>query len=277
MSYKIVGDSCCDYTNKEKNKNVYVQIPLTLDVDGVQIKDDDAFNQQEFLERVAKSKDCPRSACPAPEEYMRAYEDADDIYVVTLSSELSGSYNSAVLAKKLYEEEHGQKNIHIFNSKSASAGQLLICRLIEELVESGLSFSEVITKVESYIEGLDTYFVLETLDFLRKNGRSSRVQALLASALNIKPVMGAENGTIIKLLQARGMNKAVSAMIDTAIARCKHTEQKNLIIVHCNCLERAKKAKEEIEQKANFKSVDIVDARGVSSLYAGDGGIIIAC
>ena len=277
MSYKIVGDSCCDYTNIEKNKNVYVQIPLTLDVDGVQIKDDDAFNQQEFLERVAKSKDCPRSACPAPEEYMRAYEDADDIYVVTLSSELSGSYNSAVLAKKLYEEEHGQKNIHIFNSKSASAGQLLICRLIEELVESGLSFSEVITKVESYIEGLDTYFVLETLDFLRKNGRLSRVQALLASALNIKPVMGAENGTIIKLLQARGMNKAVSAMIDTAIARCKDTEQKNLIIVHCNCLERAKKAKEEIEQKANFKRVDIVDARGVSSLYAGDGGIIIAC
>ena len=277
MSYKIVGDSCCDYTNIEKNKNVYVQIPLTLDVDGVQIKDDDAFNQQEFLERVAKSKDCPRSACPAPEEYMRAYEDADDIYVVTLSSELSGSYNSAVLAKKLYEEEHGQKNIHIFNSKSASAGQLLICRLIEELVESGLSFSEVITKVESYIEGLDTYFVLETLDFLRKNGRLSRVQALLASALNIKPVMGAENGTIIKLLQARGMNKALAKMVDILIQQVPNTEDRVLAIAHCNCPERAHMLKNLFLEKKAFKDVIIVDTAGVSTMYANDGGIVVAC
>lgn len=277
MSYKIVGDSCCDYTTVEKNKSVYVQIPLVLDVDGFQIKDDDTFDQQDFLNRVAKSKDCPRSACPTPEEYMRAYEGADDIYVVTLSSELSGSYNSAVLAKKLYEEEHGEKNIHVFNSKSASAGQLLVCRFIEELAEKGVAFSEIVTKLENYIEGLNTYFVLETLDFLRKNGRLSRVQAMLASALNIKPVMGSENGTIIKLLQTRGMNKAVSAMIDCAIENCKNREEKNLIIVHCNCLERAQKAKEELEQKAKFKSIAIAEARGVSSLYAGDGGIIIAC
>lgn len=277
MSYRIVGDSCCDYTAVEKNKNTYVQIPLILEVDGAQILDDDTFDQQDFLNRVAKSKDCPRSACPAPEQYMRAYEGADDIYVVTLSSELSGSYNSAVLAKKLYEEEYGTKNIHVFNSKSAAAGQLLVCRMIEHLAGQGLSFTEVVKTVEEYIEGLDTYFVLETLDFLRKNGRLSRVQAILAGALNIKPIMGADNGTIIKLGQVRGMNKAVSTMIDYAIERCNDRETKDLVIVHCNCLERAKKAKEELEKKAKFKSITIAEARGVSSLYAGDGGIIIAC
>ena len=277
MSYKIVGDSCCDYTTVENKKDTFIQIPLTLDVDGFQIRDDDTFEQIEFLKRVAVSKECPRSACPAPEEYMKAYEQADDIYVVTLSSELSGSYNSAVLAKNLYEEEHGNKNIHVFNSKSASSGQLLICRFIEALVEAGNPFEEVVERVEKYIEGLHTYFVLETLDFLRKNGRLSRVQAILAGALNIKPVMGSENGTIIKLTQVRGMKKAISSMIDYAIAGCENKEEKDLVIAHCNCYERAEKAKEEIEKKAQFKSITIVDTRGVSSLYAGDGGIIIAC
>ncbi|HCO29045.1 MAG TPA: DegV family protein, partial [Lachnospiraceae bacterium] len=151
MSYKIVGDSCCDYTTVENKKDTFIQIPLTLDVDGFQIRDDDTFEQIEFLKRVAVSKECPRSACPAPEEYMKAYEQADDIYVVTLSSELSGSYNSAVLAKNLYEEEHGTKNIHVFNSKSASSGQLLICRFIEALAEAGTPFEEVVERVEKYI------------------------------------------------------------------------------------------------------------------------------
>ncbi len=277
MSYKIVGDSCCDYTTVEKENSAFIQIPLTLDVDGFQIRDDDTFEQADFLKRVAQSKECPRSACPTPEEYMKAYEQADDIYVVTLSSELSGSYNSAELAKNLYEEEYGKKNIHVFNSKSASSGQLLICRKIEQLAKSGKTFQEVVEQVEQYIEGLHTYFVLETLDFLRKNGRLSRVQAILAGALNIKPVMGSENGTIIKLGQVRGMKKAVSAMIDHAIADCNALETKDLVIAHCNCYERAEKAKEEIMKKANFKSITIVETRGVSSLYAGDGGIIIAC
>lgn len=277
MSYKIVGDSCCDYTTLEHENNVFIQVPLTLDVDGVQIRDDDTFEQLDFLKRVAQSKDCPRSACPTPEEYMKAYEQADDIYVVTLSSELSGSYNSAELAKKLYEEEYGEKNIHIFNSKSASSGQLLICRLIEQLVEAGHSFIEVVEQVEQYITGLHTYFVLETLDFLRKNGRLSRVQAMLAGALNIKPVMGADNGTIVKLEQVRGMNKAVNAMIDHVITECENQEKKDVVIAHCNCYERAQKAKEELVKKGNFRTISIVDTRGVSSLYAGDGGIIIAC
>lgn len=277
MSYRIVGDSCCDFTSIEKNKNIYVQIPLILDIDGVQIRDDDTFQQAEFLKRVAQSKECQRSACPAPEEYMKAYEGSDDIYVVTLSSELSGSYNSAVLAKSLYEEEHEKKNIHVFDSKSAAAGQLLICRKIETLAESGKTFVQIVEEVEDYIKHLRTYFVLETLDFLRKNGRLSRVQALLAGALNIKPIMGDDNGSIIKLGQVRGMNKAVSSMIDYAISGCENIEEKDLIIVHCNCYERAMKAKEEIEKKANFKSISIVDARGVSSLYAGDGGIILSC
>ena len=128
---------------------------------------------------------------------MEAYKKADDIYVVTLSAELSGSYNSAELGKKLYEEELGEKNIHVFNSRGASSTQLLIARKIYEYASQGMSFEQVVEKVEDYIRGQRTFFVLETLDVLQRNGRLSKVNAVLATALNIKPVMeGTKEGII---------------------------------------------------------------------------------
>lgn len=94
--------------------------------------------------------------------------DAEHVYAVTLSAELSGSYNSAVLGKNLYEEEYGEKAIYVFNSRSASVGETLIGLKIAECEEKGMSFQEVIETVESYIEEQHTYFVLETLDILKK-------------------------------------------------------------------------------------------------------------
>ena len=109
---------------------------------------------------------------------------------MTLSSELSGSYNSAELGRKLFEEEHSDKKIYVFNSRSASVGETLIAMKIRECEERGMDFEEVKECVESYIKGQNTYFVLENLDTLRKNGRLTGIKSLVASALNIKPVMG---------------------------------------------------------------------------------------
>ena len=107
--------------------------------------DDETFDQADFLRRVAASPNCPKSSCPSPQRYMEAYTcEADRVYVVTLSAELSGSYNSAELGKKLYEEERGAKNIHVFNSCSASVGQTLIAMKIEEYEKAGLPFEEVV-------------------------------------------------------------------------------------------------------------------------------------
>ena len=131
--------------------------------------------------------------------------DAEHVYAVTLSAELSGSYNSAVLGKNLYEEEYGEKDIYVFNSRSASVGETLIGLKIAECEEKGMSFQEVIETVESYIEEQHTYFVLETLDTLKKNGRLKGLKAVVATALNIKPVMGSTpEGSIQQLSQARG-------------------------------------------------------------------------
>lgn len=134
--------------------------------------------------------------------------DAEHVYAVTLSAELSGSYNSAVLGKNLYEEEYGEKDIYVFNSRSASVGETLIGLKIAECEEKGMSFQEVIETVESYIEEQHTYFVLETLDILKKNGRLKGLKAVVATALNIKPVMGSTpEGSIQQLSQARGIKR----------------------------------------------------------------------
>ena len=125
--YKIVIDSCGELSEDLKADGHFCTVPLLLDVDGYQITDDETFNQRDFLQRVKACIHSPKSSCPSPERYMRAFDcDADHIYAVTLSAELSGSYNRAVLGKNLYEEEYGEKDIYVFNSRSASVGETLI-------------------------------------------------------------------------------------------------------------------------------------------------------
>lgn len=277
MSYKIVVDSCCELPEKLKGDEHFQTIPLELFVDDYHVIDDETFNQKEFLQKVKESPNCPKSACPSPEAYMEAYDcDAENVYVVTLSAQLSGSNNSAVLGRNLYLEEKGEKNIHVFDSKSASVGETLIAMKIQELSEAGCSFEEVVKQVDAFIETQDIYFVLETLETLRKNGRLSNIKAFVASALNIKPVMGATpEGTICQLSQARGMNKALDKMIATLTANVKNPEGKLVAISHCNCPERAKAIQEKIRGLAKFKDVLVLDTAGISSLYACDGGIIM--
>ena len=277
--YKIVIDSCGELPEELKQDGHYETVSLELEVDGCRIRDDSTFDQSDFLRRVRESLKGPKSSCPSPEQYMDAYEgEADHVYAVTLSGGLSGSYNSAVLGKNLYEEEHGDtKKIYVFNSRSASIGETLIGMKIQEFEEAGCGFEEVVEKVEEYIRSMNTYFVLETLETLRKNGRLSNLKAFIANSLNIKPVMGStKEGLTCQLGQARGMNKALERMVKDMISKTKDCENRILAISHCNCPERAKAVKEKIEKIAKFKKIIIINTAGVSSMYANDGGVIMA-
>ena len=150
MSYKIFGDSCLDLTEELKKDPRFEMIPLTLQVDDHMITDDETFDQKAFLAMVKASPNCPKTACPSPEAFKKACEcDADDIYIITLSSHLSGTYNSAVLGKKMYEEEHGKgkKNILVIDSESASAGELNEALAIRDMYEEGLTFSEISERI----------------------------------------------------------------------------------------------------------------------------------
>ena len=161
---------------------------------------------------------------------------------------MSGSYNSALLGEKLYKEEGGEEKIHVFNSRSASVGETLIGRKIQECEEAGMDFEQVVETVEAYIEEQHTYFVLENLDTLRKNGRLTGLKSLVVSALNIKPVMGSTpEGTICQLDKSRGLKK------------------QRILLINCKL----------ILEKVKVKDSFIVDTAGISSMYANDGGIIV--
>ena len=277
MSYIVVVDSCGELTEEMKQDGHFISAPLTMQLDGHEFVDDETFDQADFLKRAADSPNCPKSACPSPEFYKEAYDcGADHVYAVTLSAELSGSYNSAQLGRQLLLEEHPEKKIYVFNSRSASIGETLIALKIQECEEAGLSFEEVVEQVEAYIDGQVTWFVLENLDTLRKNGRLSNLKAMVASALKIKPVMGATpEGTICQLDQARGINKALIKMVQYIVEKTKDSEKKILAISHCNCYDRAMILKKALEEKMAVKRIVVLDTAGVSSMYANDGGVIV--
>lgn len=276
MKFKIIGDSCTDFIPEDLEKEYIVSVPLTIDVDNYEIVDDESFDQADFLKRVAAYQGCPKSACPSPEIYMKSFADAENVYVVTLSAQLSGSYNSAQLAKRMYQEEHPETKIHVFDSKSASSGQLLLAHLIEQYALAGMEFETIVEKVTAFREKMQTTFVLESLETLRKNGRLTGVKALVASALNIKPYMKAVDGSIAQAGQARGIKKALGKMVDFVGEVGENFTEKTVIIANCNCYERAKEVEKELMERYHFKESMIINTRGISSLYANDGGVIVS-
>lgn len=184
-----------------------------------------------------------------------------------------------MLAVNLYNEEHEDesKNIYVFNSRSASIGETIIGMKVQEFEESGFAFDDIVKQTEEYISSMNTFFVLETLDTLRKAGRLSNLKAFVANTLNIKPVMGStKEGAIQQLGQARGMKKALAKMVSDMMETTKNCEERVLAIAHCNCPERAEYVKQCIEKLANFKKIVIVNTAGISSMYANDGGVILA-
>lgn len=277
MSYKVIVDSCGELTEEMKASGNFETASLTMEVGGVRIMDDTSFDQADFLRRIAECPESPKSSCPSPEDYMEKYRcEAERVYAVTLTAELSGSYNSAVLAKNLYIEEYGEKNIHVFNSRSASIGETLIAMKVQECEETGMTFEQVVDTVERYIDGQHTYFVLENLDTLRKNGRLTGIKSLVAGALNIKPVMAATpEGTICQIGQARGIKKALAKMADQIAEETQEAEEKILAISNCNCRERAREVERMLLAKMKVKASFIIDTAGISSMYANDGGIIV--
>lgn len=276
MSYLILCDSCTDFTDAMEKDPHFVRIPLTLHVGEEDIIDDETFDQASFLKKVAEYPDASKSSCPSPEKFMDYFEKADEIYIVTLSSHLSGSFNSAELAKSMYLEKHPDKKIHVFDSKSASAGQSLIALEIQKRAINGLPFEQIVNEVTDFLNTMGTKFVLETLEILRKNGRLSKVTAMLVNALNIKLVMTSDgNGEIAKTSQARGMKKAIQKMAEAIKEDAVDPENRTLFISYCNNKERAEFVKDAILSVLSFKDVLIAPTGGVSSLYAADGGIVV--
>ena len=278
MKFRVALDSGGELPEELKNKEEYVSVPLTLTVNGVHIVDDGHMSQKELVRRIAEDPDVPKTACPSPQAFYEAFDcGAEHIYAVTLSAALSGSYQSAVIAMNMYLEEHPGAKIHIFNSVSASVGETLVLLKIKEYEEMGLPFEEIVRRTEAFAKKKNTLFVLDNLETLRKNGRLSRVKALAATVLKIKPICyGTEEGLIGQLDQARGINKAIVKMVGLIVERTPDPENRILGISYCNCPDRAEIVRNEIMKRMKVRDVIVAPTGGLSTIYANDGGIIVA-
>ena len=278
MKFRVALDSGGELTPELEGREEFVYVPLMLMVNGVHIVDDGHISQKEMVDRIAQDPDCPKTACPSPEAYYKAFDcGAERVYAVTLSAALSGSYQSACVAKEMFLEDHPDAKVHVFNSISASVGEGLTVLKIAELEEKGLSFEEIVRQTEAYVHSKQTFFVLDNLETLRKNGRLSGMKALAAAVLKIKPICyGTDEGAIGQLDQARGMGKAIVKMVSYIVDRTPDPGNRILGIGYCNCLERAEIVRDEILKRMHVRDVVMLPTGGLSTIYANDGGIIVA-
>lgn len=277
----ILADSCCDLSPELLKKTQARVAPLTITIDDTHYVDDGTVDIPPYLAAMKASKNPVRSACPSPDLYaedIRATE--GDCFIVTLSAKLSGSHNAASLGVQLAQEDMPEKKVHVFDSESASAGETYIALMIHDLIAAGKSFEQIVELVEEKIRSMHTLFVLDSLDNLVKNGRISRTVALLANVLSIRLLMSDDgHGAIKNISKARGIKGALGQMVETCR---KHTEglaaaSQRLVISYCNCPERARQVRDMIREKCPaIGEIILTPTSALSSMYANDGGIVIA-
>ena len=277
----ILADSCCDLSPELLKKTQAKIAPLTITIDDTHYVDDGTVDIPPYLAAMKASKNPVRSACPSPDldaEDLRATE--GDCFIVTLSAKLSGSHNAASLGVQLAQEDMPEKKVHVFDSESASAGETYIALMIHDLIAAGKSFEQIVELVEEKIRSMHTLFVLDSLDNLVKNGRISRTVALLANVLSIRLLMSDDgHGAIKNISKARGIKGALGQMVETCR---KHTEglaaaSQRLVISYCNCPERARQVRDMIREKCPaIGEIIMTPTSALSSMYANDGGIVIA-
>ena len=255
--------------------------PLTITIDDTHYVDDGTVDIPPYLAAMKASKNPVRSACPSPDLYAEDIKAADDdCFIITLSAKLSGSHNAAVLGVQLAEEDMPEKKVHVFDSESASAGETYLALMIHDLIAAGKSFEQIVETVEEKIRSMHTLFVLDSLDNLVKNGRISKTVALLANVLSIRLLMSDDgHGAIKNISKARGIKGALTQMVETCR---KHTEglaaaSQRLVISYCNCPERARQVRDMIREKCPaIGEIVMTPTSALSSMYANDGGVVIA-
>ena len=277
----ILADSCCDLSPELLKKTQAKIAPLTITIDDTHYVDDGTVDIPPYLAAMKASKNPVRSACPSPDLYAEDIKAADDdCFIITLSSKLSGSHNAAVLGVQLAEEDMPEKKVHVFDSESASAGETYLALMIHDLIAAGKSFEQIVETVEEKIRSMHTLFVLDSLDNLVKNGRISKTVALLANVLSIRLLMSDDgHGAIKNISKARGIKGALGQMVETCR---KHTEglaaaSQRLVISYCNCPERARQVRDMIREKCPaIGEIVMTPTSALSSMYANDGGVVIA-
>ncbi|QJD62456.1 DegV family protein [Streptococcus dysgalactiae] len=276
MTWKIVTDSGCDLRSLESQSKElqFERVPLTLQIGTEIFRDDDGLDIDNMMATMYQSSKAATSSCPSPDAFLQAYKGVDNVIAVTITGTLSGSHNSACLAKNDLLEDYPNANIHVIDSLSASGEVDLIVLELERLINLGLSFEEVVERITAYQEKTRLIFVLAKVDNLVKNGRLNKLVGKVVGLLNIRMVgQASKEGTLELLQKARGQKKAVSALVEE-IQKAGYKGGK-VYIAHANNPKICEQISEKI--KAIYPDAVIQTGRtsGLCSFYAEDEGILM--
>ena len=276
MTWKIVADSGCDYRTIENLAvdTLFESVPLTIQVGDEIFIDNAQLNIDDMMEKMYATSSASKSACPSPDDYMKAFDGASNIFVVTITGTLSGSHNSAQVAKKLYIEEHPNVNIHIIDTLSAGGENDLIIKNLNLLIGQGRSYEEVVTEITAYQAKTKLLFVLAKVDNLVKNGRLSKLLGAVVGLLNIRMVGEASQDGKLELLQkARGAKKSLIAAFDELIKAGYAGGQ--IIIAHRNNLKFCQQFSEMVRERFPQAVIEVIPTSGLCSFYAEENGLLM--
>lgn len=276
MTWKIVADSGCDYRTIENLAvdTLFESVPLTIQIGDEIFIDNAQLNIDDMMEKMYATSSASKSACPSPDDYMKAFDGASNIFVVTITGTLSGSYNSAQVAKKLYLEDHPDVNIHIIDTLSAGGENDLIIKKLNLLIGQGLSYEEVIKEITTYQTKTKLLFVLAKVDNLVKNGRLSKLIGAVVGLLNIRMVGEASQDGKLELLQkARGAKKSLIAAFDELIKAGYAGGQ--IIIAHRNNPKFCQQFSEMVRERFPQAVIKVIPTSGLCSFYAEENGLLM--
>ncbi|MCL2224588.1 MAG: DegV family protein [Defluviitaleaceae bacterium] len=276
--YNLVVDSGCDVSKEviDSEKCKLTHVPLNLQVGDKVYIDDENLNLDEYLAHMESTSIAVKTSAPSPNLFLEQFKNGDNVFVVTLSSKLSATYQSAVSAKDMYIEEYGAKFIHIFDSLTAAIGEGVIAMKIAELAKKDLAPTEIVDAVNQYMKEMKTYFILDKFDNLVKTGRVSPYVAKVASFLNVKPICCDMDGEIKMIDKSRGYTKAATKLIQIIKENTPDIENRVIGITHVKAYEKALALKEELSAALRAKDIIIQECRGITTTYANRGGVIVA-
>ena len=272
MNYKIVSDSSANL--HAFDGIAFESVPLKICTSTKEYVDDAQLNVECMVEEIRKQSGRSGSSCPNPQEWLECFGDAENVFCVTITASLSGSYNAAVIAKNQYEEKYPGRRVHVFNSLSTGPEMCLIIEKLKELIEKGTEFDEVVSGVEAYMKKTGLLFILQSMKNLANNGRVSHAAASLAGLLGIRAIgRASDRGDLEMLEKSRGEKKTLESVIEQ-LKKLGYKGGK-LRIAHCFNELFGENIKARILEKYSLADIKIYASRALCSFYAELGGLLI--
>lgn len=277
MKWNIVTDSSCDLLpmSRQNGEIQISSVPFTITIGNQDFVDDENLDTQKMLLAMEREKSASHTSCPSPNAWLRQFEKADNVIAITISSQLSGSMNSANVAKEMALEQNPQKKIAVIDSRSTGPELVLCVEEIEKLIRRGADFEDIVLHAMYFLKKTKIQFALSSFDNLVKNGRMDRMTGFIARALGMWGIGGgSEEGKIVMEGKTRGAKKAVKLLIESM--RDKGFRGEKAAISHCDNLPLAESLKKGILEVWKNAEVEILPTRGLCSYYAERGGLIVS-